>query len=145
MVAFADTGFLASLYLLEATSVAARTAVRVESAWAVPFTLITELELRNAFNRAVHRQRISLAMRDALWRDVEADLASGFLVPTPMPLAAWHEKARTLSDLYTPTTGARSLDLLHVAAALTLKAKLFLTFDERQAKVASLEGLRVKP
>ncbi|MGA2436750.1 MAG: PIN domain-containing protein [Bryobacteraceae bacterium] len=38
-----------------------------------------------------------------------------------------------------------TLDLLHVAVALSLGVKTFVTFDERQRAVAKLEGLTVKP
>ena len=103
------------------------------------------MELRNAFNRAVQRQRITAAQRDALWQDVEADIASGFLVLTPVASAALHDSARELSDRYTPTLGTRSLDLLHVAAALLLDAEVFFSFDDRQRKAAASEGLNVKP
>jgi predicted nucleic acid-binding protein len=41
--------------------------------------------------------------------------------------------------------GCRTLDLLHVAVALSLGVKTFVTFDERQRAVAKLEGLTVKP
>ena len=66
-----------------------------------------------------------MAQRDALWQDVEADIASGFLVLTPVASDETHNKTRQLSDRYTPTPGTRSLHLLHVAAALVLKAKAF--------------------
>ena len=39
-------------------------------------------------------------------------------MPTPVPADELHHKARQLSDHYTPTLGTRSLDLLHIAAAL---------------------------
>jgi hypothetical protein len=103
------------------------------------------LELRNAFNRAVQRQRITAAQRDALWQDVEADIASGFLVLTPVASDELHRKARELSDRHTPTLGTRSLDLLHIAAASILGAKEFFSFDDRQRKAAAGEGLKVKP
>lgn len=144
MVAFADTGFIASLYLEESTSKAADAALGVKRE-PLPLTPLVALELRNAFNRAVQRQRITAAQRDALWQDVEADLASGFLVLTPVASAALHDSARQLSDRYTPTLGTRSLDLLHVAAALLLDAEVFLSFDDRQRKAAASEGLNVKP
>ena len=144
MVAFADTGFIASLYLKESTSAPARAAIQAAPV-VLPLTPLAALELRNAFNRAVQRQRITAAQRDALWQDVEADIASGFLVLTPVPADELHHKARQLSDRYTPTLGTRSLDLLHVAAALVLQAKVFLSFDDRQRKAAASEGLRVKP
>jgi predicted nucleic acid-binding protein len=144
VVAFADTGFIASLYLKESTSAQARAAMqaaRVE----LPLTPLAALELRNALNRAVQRQRITAAERDALWQDVETDIADGFLVPAPLAAADLHAKARQLSDRYTPTLGTRTLDLLHVAAALILETKTFFSFDERQRQAALREGLKVKP
>ncbi len=144
MVAFADTGFIVSLYLKETTSARARAAIQAEGV-DLPLTPLVELGLRNAFNRAVQRQRITAAERDALWQDVEADIASGFLVPTPVDAGLLHERARRLSDRYTPSLGTRSLDLLHVAAALVLEAKIFFSFDDRQRKAAAGEGLKVKP
>ncbi len=144
MVAFADTGFVASLYLKESTSAQARAAIQAASV-VLPLTPLGLLELRNAFNRSVQRRRITTAQRDALWQDVEADIASGFLVPTPVASDELHEKARQLSDRHTPTLGTRSLDLLHVAAALLLEAKEFFSFDDRQRKAAASEGLKVKP
>jgi len=144
MVAFADTGFIASLYLEESTSKAADAALGTKRV-PLPLTPLAALELRNAFNRAVQRQRITAAQRDALWQDVEADLASGFLVLTPVAADELHHKARQLSDRYTPTLGTRSLDLLHVAAALVLEARVFFSFDDRQRKAAASEGLKVKP
>ena len=53
--------------------------------------------------------------------------------------------ARDLSDRHAETIGCRTLDLVHVAVALSLGVKTFLTFDERQRAVAKLEGLTVKP
>jgi predicted nucleic acid-binding protein len=144
MVAFADTGFLVSLYLEESTSAAADTALG-PAREPLPLTPLVLLELRNAFNRAVQRRRITVAERDALWQDVEADIASGFLVLTPVPSGPWHDTARQLSDRHTPVLGTRSLDLLHVAAALVLGAKVFFSFDERQRKAAASEGLKVSP
>ena len=103
------------------------------------------LELRNAFNRSLQRQRITTAQRDALWQDVEVDVASGFLVRIPLDSEELYTKARQLSDRHTPTLGTRSLDLLHIAAALVLGATDFFSFDDRQRKGAASEGMKVKP
>jgi hypothetical protein len=48
------------------------------------------------------------------------------------------------SCLYnTANTGSRSLDIIHVASALALKANRFLTLDDRQSELASMVGLKV--
>ena len=44
----------------------------------------------------------------------------------------------------TTTLGCRTLDIIHVAAALVLEAKEFVTFDTRQAALAKQAGLTVK-
>jgi predicted nucleic acid-binding protein len=44
-------------------------------------------------------------------------------------------------DIAIPNS-VRTLDSLHVACALELKADRFWTFDERQAKLARARGLR---
>ena len=47
-----------------------------------------------------------------------------------------------LARRYGPKLGVRTLDSLHVACALELKAERFWTFDERQAKLARAQGLK---
>jgi hypothetical protein len=51
--------------------------------------------------------------------------------------------ARGLSDKYTESLGARTIDILHVANALALEAEQFLTTDARQSDLAIAEGLNV--
>ena len=46
---------------------------------------------------------------------------------------------------HTSTLGCRTLDILHVAAATLLGASLFVTYDQRQAQLADLAGLKVHP
>ena len=48
-----------------------------------------------------------------------------------------------LSEKHTAMTGARSLDILHIAAALSIKADKFFTADGRQTEVAKLAGLKI--
>ena len=43
------------------------------------------------------------------------------------------------------SAGQRTIDLLHVAIALEAGAKTFLSFDQRQRKLAKAAGLKVKP
>jgi len=55
------------------------------------------------------------------------------------PVAEILSKRRTISN------GHRALDVLHVATALHLSAREFLTFDANQRKLALAEKLNVKP
>jgi len=52
------------------------------------------------------------------------------------------ELCADLARRYGPKLGVRTLDSLHVASALELKAERFWTFDERQAKLAKAVGLK---
>jgi hypothetical protein len=42
-----------------------------------------------------------------------------------------------------PKLGVRTLDTLHVACAVELKAQHFWTFDDRQARLAKAVGLKI--
>ena len=75
--------------------------------------------------------------------DLKADLVSGDVVTVPGPWPQIHLAAERLSELYTDANGHRAVDILHVATAIELGAKEFLTFDANQRKLAEAEGLVV--
>ena len=102
-----------------------------------------ELELHNAFQLAVFRGEIDNASAIRKKQLFAEDLAEGVFVTLPVPAATLYAKASGLAERHSAILGTRSLDLMHVAAALILKADLFLSFDERQRNVA--EGLAVAP
>ena len=54
------------------------------------------------------------------------------------------EVCADLGRRYGPRLGIRTLDSLHVACAVELKAERFWTFDERQAKLAKAQGLKLQ-
>ena len=58
-------------------------------------------------------------------------------------LTAAQEEAERLGAIFTRTLGTRSLDILHIANALVLGIREFLTFDVRQAALAKAAGLKV--
>jgi predicted nucleic acid-binding protein len=142
--AYVDTGFLVSLFLEETTS---DTADRVlaELQKALIITPLSVLEFRNALNLAIIRKRLAAEERDAVWQRFEEQRRGGVFEDRHVEMGELHRRALTLSDLYTPMHATRSLDLLHVAAALLLGAEAFLSFDERQRRVAAAEGLAVHP
>jgi predicted nucleic acid-binding protein len=53
--------------------------------------------------------------------------------------------AALLSERHSATIGTRSLDVLHVAVARSLRAGEFVTFDARQRTLALALGLKVGP
>ena len=141
MRAYADTGFLCSLYTLDRHT--PRAAARMKrQALPLPHTWLHQLELRNALRLRVFRGEITASQRDASLNMILADLAGGVLAAASPALAAIMTEAERLSALHTETLGTRSLDVLHVAAALVLGLKELLTFDARQAALARASGLR---
>jgi predicted nucleic acid-binding protein len=100
-------------------------------------------EVANAIHRYVFRKAISAAEALAAWNHFERDCAQGIWIPIRVPDNTW-ERSIDLARRYGPTLGVRTLDSLHVACALELKADRFWTFDERQARLAEARGLNTK-
>jgi predicted nucleic acid-binding protein len=141
---YADTGFLISLYINETTTTAANSAVQAVTQ-PLPLIPLGFLELRNALYLAVFRKQIQEQIRRAAWQTIERDIRSGIFTRAQLDPDRLHEKAADLADKHSATVGTRTLDLIHVAAALLLGSKLFLSFDNRQRNVAKREGLGILP
>lgn len=144
MNAYADTSFLVPLYKVETTS---KAAARTMAQQTTPILIspLTTLEMHNAFQLAVFRKDIDRKAATLKRHLFEEDLSRGIFAIAPVPHAALYQKAIRLADHYSASLGTRSLDLMHVAAAILLECPVFLSFDERQRKVAKAEGLKVKP
>jgi predicted nucleic acid-binding protein len=140
---YADTGFLCSLYAPDAHSLRAITAMRRHPV-PLAFTWIHQLEFRNALRLRVFRREITPKQRDASLNLLLSDLAVGVLAHCQPPLSEVMTEAERLSASHSERLGTRSLDILHVAAALVNGSRAFLTFDTRQAKLAKAAGLKVK-
>jgi predicted nucleic acid-binding protein len=141
---YPDTSFVLSLYLLDVHSgKAAAYLARRNRPLAV--TALLAFELEQAIEHAMFRKAVAPAQGHQAIRDWQADLSSGAveIAGTDWPQA--FEEARRIARLRTATEGYRSLDILHVAAALVSEAEELLTFDERQRKLAQAEGLKVGP
>lgn len=79
-------------------------------------------------------------MRQLLAEDLREGVYEFRMIPEPA-----YARAKALSGDWTPTLGTRTADLLHVAAALELKATAFYSFDAQQARAAQAVGLQVAP
>ena len=144
MNAYTDTGFLVTLYKEESTSAraAALMARQTESVW---LSQLGELEFRNSLHLAVFRGDITANDAAMMQRLFQEDVANGIFTIMPVPATKLFSKAMELADRHSAGLGTRSLDLLHVAAALLLKAEMFFSFDERQRNAAKAEGLEIPP
>jgi predicted nucleic acid-binding protein len=112
-----------------------------------PFVLTewVNLEILNALELAEFRQpaqsatvvrartRLKELQGDGFWVSIETDLIRTF------------QRAQGLSRAHSRVIGCRSLDILHVASAIEIGAKIFWTFDGRQKELARQAGLKVNP
>lgn len=142
MKAYADTGFLCSLYAPDAHTARAIERMRRQEL-PLPWVWLHDIEFRNALRLRVFRREIAPAQRDASLNAMLADLAAGVLVHVAPQIPEIAKEAERLSALHSETLGTRTLDILHVAAALVLGRSVFLTFDRRQQALASAAGLRL--
>ena len=109
----------------------------------MPLTAFGRAELVNAIALAVFRGDVDAVTGEAALADLEADVAAGRLVSTDLLWRATLNRAAGLSAKFTPKLGTRALDVLHVASALELGLRRFVTYDDRQALLARAAGLRV--
>ena len=140
MNAYADTSFLVSLYSLDSNSRGAASEVSRRNP-TVLFTPLGELELANALQLRIFRGEATASQVRAARRKMLEHIESGFFALQPMPLTVY-ERARQIARRRSAQLGLRTLDILHVASALLLRAEVFLTFDRRQLKLARAEGLK---
>jgi len=135
---YADTSFIVSVYVEDGHSAAAQELMNSNPRlWLSPLHLA---EIFHAIAQQVFYRRISAATAQDVYRQLESDRVAGVWAETQLPENAF-EVGADLARRYGPKLGTRTLDSLHVACALELKAERFWTFDERQAKLAKVTGL----
>ena len=141
MIAYADTGFLVSLYGQDSNSAMATSLVRSKPMFLL--TSLGEVEFTNVELRVFRKEWTRREARSV--RDVfQQHQAAGVFRPAPLGSEIW-EKALALSRGHRAKLGTRTLDLLHVASALILKPDVFYTFDKRQRALAKTQRLRILP
>ena len=106
----------------------------------VQITDFNRAEVANAIFQQVFLKRLTRPDAAQIWSYFERDCADGVWAGVGFPHHAW-ETCADLARRYGPILGVRTLDSLHVACALELKAERFWTFDERQARLAEAVGL----
>lgn len=139
---YVDPSALRRLYVHDAQS-------RAFAGWrgrvkgALPTTLHGRAELVNSIMLAVFRRDLTPdAAADAV-ANLDDDYLAGRLALVDLLWRRTLEQAAELSLVHTRTLGTRTLDVLHVASALTIGCRRFITYDERQGELARAVGLKV--
>lgn len=142
MTAYFDTSVITKWYLPEPDSA---DALRIRARFSPPAVLthLHRVELVTAWHHKVFRREIARSIVEQAFGHLEADAAAGLLQLPVYDLIDVYSQAEALSHRHTALLGTRSLDILHVAAAVVLAATAFVTNDDRQANLAKAAGLRV--
>lgn len=141
MKAYFDTSAVVPLYLPEIRSDRAREEAR--RAGQIPYTPLHALELTSAIHLNCGRRSITPAELRAVSLQIEDDRSAHRLRTTPLDLADVFASATDLATRHAQTVLCRSLDVLHVAAALHLRCAELVSADERQLQLARAVGLDV--
>lgn len=142
---FCDSSFLIALLVEKDYFHPSATSHAAGFTESIPYTLLAELEVTNTLRRALRENTITRAEHDAAFVQIERDLADGILAKRDVPQSELYRKARELSKKHTPVIPARSLDILHMAAALLLGADTLCSLDLRQRDLAKAAGLKLLP
>jgi predicted nucleic acid-binding protein len=99
--------------------------------------------LINGLALASFRGFLSATALEAALDALDDDFEQARLRPADLPWRAVLKRSADLSREHTQNLGTRSLDVLHVASALELGLKRFVTFDSRQGQLAIAVGLKL--
>lgn len=136
---YADSSFVVSLYITDVHSQEARR--RIQGAPPLILTPFHKAEWFHAVGQHQFRGSVTADKAQLLDAQFLSDQASGVYQKSAVPESAF-ELCADLARKHGSTLAMRTLDSLHVACALELKADLFWTFDERQTKLAKAQGMK---
>lgn len=141
MTSCVDASFLFSLYVLDVNSAAASAKMRRA---VLPLLLadVGKIEILNAVGLRLFRKDLRPTEAKEVYGLFREDIEQGVVRIVPLPAAAYRQ-AKQIARTHTPLLGTRTLDVLHVAGALVLRADAFYTLDKKQARLATALGLRV--
>ena len=136
---FVDTSALAKWYLNEEQS--ERFASFMAKTGGATISRLVVVEMHSLLNRRLRARDFSNRVRLDILRAFETDLRQGFVEVHPLEDRHVEGAADILRDL--PGIPVRTLDALHLAAALALGAPGIATADRVMARAGRKLGLRV--
>ena len=132
-VIYADISFFVSIYLPDRhTSEVERRLSSRPLLWMTPLHVA---ECTHAIEQHIFQKAIMRSEADRALQKFHQHRAQHLWREAPLPDHAL-ELCAQLAQRHAARLGVRTLDTLHVACALELKAERFWTFDARQAKLA---------
>ena len=141
MSIYADTSLFVSLYVPDRhTTECEKRLASKPVLWITPLHVA---EWTHAIELHVFRRSASRREADRSHWLFRKHCQQGYWRLTSLPEGAF-ELCAQLAEKHAAQMGMRTLDSLHVACALELKAERFWTFDQRQAELAVAAGLKVK-
>ena len=140
---YVDTSIIVKLYIKEEYSQESSSWLK-ENNEAIPLTSFHELELKNAIHLKQFRSEITLDETRLIMSRFEEHEKSGIYYRPQLDWSAIFIHAIDLSKKHSASIGSRSLDILHVASALSINADRLLTLDDRQTKLGALAGLKIE-
>ncbi|MBN1843430.1 MAG: type II toxin-antitoxin system VapC family toxin [Deltaproteobacteria bacterium] len=139
---YVDTSVIVKLYFREQYSLDASNWLRNNDE-AIPLTSFHELEFNNAVYLKRFRAEITEKEVALILSRFDKHQRKGIYYRPQLNWTEIFSYALDLSKQHTRKTGVRSLDILHVASALSMKADRFITFDDRQSNLAFLAELKI--
>lgn len=137
---YADSSFFVSLYVTDSHSQEVKHRIsKFPNLW---FTPLHKVEWVHAIEQHVFRGAMSAAEAHQVYDEFERDERKSLWTEVHVAEGVF-EAATQLARTHVSRLGTRTLDTLHVALAVDLQADEFWTFDERQAKLAKVAGLKV--
>lgn len=142
MRAYFDTGLLLKLYTNEAESARVQAYV-LQNAQPIPFLSLHRSECASALHLKAFRGECSVAQVNRALADIDEDLRKGVLCAFEPDWEHVWSRCGELTLAHTAVTGCRTLDTLHVACAVELGFRHFVSSDARQGTLAERIGLIV--
>ncbi len=147
---FADSSVIVSLIAQDSRTPGCKAAYMKLGRPRLMYTPLHELEVGNALRLRSYLAAACSAKPTLIKKQqaeaearLQALIRRQVLVPTPVKWEEMVREAIRLSEQQTVRLGTRALDIQQVAAALVLNAKVFLTADLKQARVAKAMKLEV--
>ena len=139
---YVDTSVLVKLYVKEAYSRKASDWIRTNNE-AIPKTIFHELEFTNAIQLKLFRKEMNEKQAGIVLRRFNEHEKEGIFYTPHFNWSDVLNHSLALSNTHTKSIGSRSLDIIHVASALSMGADRFFTFDTKQAQLASSAGIQI--